>query len=239
MEEQLAIEVEQLHVSYGEGFVLTDLTFTLPKGKLSAVVGPNGAGKSTLLKALIGLEKPLTGKVQFSVPSSRVAYVPQRNLIDWDFPISVFDVVLMGRYISKGLFGFLRKKDKEKAKQALIKVGLEEFADRQISELSGGQQQRVFIARALAEEAEIYLMDEPFAAIDAATEKSLFAILRSLCDEGKTVVVVHHNLSAAKEQFDHVLLLANRLVSCAEAKEALCSANIDKAYGMRHGLCSE
>lgn len=234
MEKTPALQVDHLNVNYDKVSVLWDISFSIPKGKLVAVLGPNGAGKSTLLKSLLGFVKPLSGKVSFlgkPLKKSSVAYVPQRNCVDWDFPITVFDVVLMGSYGRRGFLGFIKKEDKISAKKALAQVGLEEFAQRQISELSGGQQQRVFIARALVQKAEVYLMDEPFAAVDASTEKALIDILKKLTAEGKTVFVVHHDLLSVSLHFDHVLLLNGVLVSCGPTGEAFTQEHLEKAYG--------
>ncbi len=234
MEETPALQVDHLNVSYDKVSVLWDISFSIPKGKFVAVLGPNGAGKSTLLKALLGLVKPLSGKVLFlgkPYKQNTVAYVPQRNCVDWDFPITVFDVVLMGSYGRRGFWGRIRKEDKVAVQRALAQVGLEAFAERQISELSGGQQQRVFIARALVQEAEIYLMDEPFAAVDVSTEKVLIEILKELVEQGKTVLVVHHDLLSVVERFDHVILLNGVLVSCGPVEEAFTAKLLEKAYG--------
>ena len=191
------IKVEDLTVAYEDKPVLWDIELEVKKGVLMAVVGPNGAGKSTLIKTMLDLIKPITGEVRFygekySKVRDRIAYVPQRGSVDWDFPTTVFDVVEMGRYGKVGWLKRVGKIDKEKTREAIKMVEMEEFSDRQISQLSGGQQQRVFLARALVQEADIYFMDEPFQGVDNKTEKSIIKILKKLRDENKTVIVVHH-----------------------------------------------
>ena len=193
------IKVEDLTVAYEDKPVLWDIELEVKKGVLMAVVGPNGAGKSTLIKTMLDLIKPITGEVRFygekySKVRDRIAYVPQRGSVDWDFPTTVFDVVEMGRYGKVGWLKRVGKIDKEKTREAIKMVEMEEFSDRQISQLSGGQQQRVFLARALVQEADIYFMDEPFQGVDNKTEKSIIKILKKLRDENKTVIVVHHDL---------------------------------------------
>jgi manganese/zinc/iron transport system ATP- binding protein len=207
MEEIQALRVEQLTVNYDKIPVLWDINFSVPTGKLVGIIGPNGAGKSTLLKALLGIVKPLSGRIEFLAQPYKkvrksVAYVPQRCSVDWDFPITVFDVVLMGRYSKSGLFKRLKKADKEAVLRALTAVGLESFAHRQIGELSGGQQQRLFIARALLQESDVYLLDEPFAGVDITTEKVIISIFDDLRSKGKTLFVVHHDLNSVDQYFD-------------------------------------
>lgn len=212
-----ALEIDQLSVSYDKTPVLWDITLSVPKGSLVGIIGPNGAGKSTLIKASLGLIKPLYGSVSFfgkPLKEARklIGYVPQRESVDWDFPITVMELVLMGGYGRLGLFRRPKKSDQEKAQAYLESVGMYAYKDRQISELSGGQQQRVFIARALLQEAELYFMDEPFAGIDAATEKIIIDLLHNLQREGKSVFVVHHDLITVKEYFNWVVMLNTRLV---------------------------
>lgn len=236
MDQKQALKVQQLSVNYDQISVLWDLNFSIPSGKLVGVIGPNGAGKSTLLKTLLGIVKPLSGRVEFlGQPYKKVrrsvAYVPQRSAIDWDFPITVFDVVLMGRYAKSGFFQRLKRADKEAVTRALASVGLESFADRQIGELSGGQQQRVFIARALLQEADIYLMDEPFAGVDIATEKVIVSIFDELRSRGKTLLVVHHDLNSVDQYFDWVLLLNTSLIACGPVEEVFHKETLLKAYG--------
>ncbi|NGX51581.1 MAG: Ferric enterobactin transport ATP-binding protein FepC [Chlamydiae bacterium] len=240
----MAIEVDQLTVNYEKTSALWDLRFSVPQGRLVGVIGPNGAGKSTLFKALLGIVKPLSGKILFfgkplSEMKHRVAYVPQKGSIDWDFPITVFDVVLMGRYrFLKGLKWY-RKADKEAAARILRRLGMSELAGRQISELSGGQQQRLFIARALMQEAELYLLDEPFAGVDKASEGVIMAILRALKEEGKTILVVHHELSSAAEYFDSALLLNTSLIAHGDIADVLTPELLSRTYGQKGVLFDE
>jgi len=233
-----AIEVNDLTVAYHEKPVLWDLDLEVPAGVLMAIVGPNGAGKSTLIKAMLGLVRAAAGQVLFfgrpyAEQRRLVAYVPQRGSVDWDFPTSVLDVVMMGRY---GALGWLRrpgKREREMAMAALAQVGMEEFAERQISQLSGGQQQRVFLARALVQDAQLYLMDEPFQGVDAKTERAIVAVLQELRRQGKTVVVVHHDLETVPEYFDHVLLLNVRRIASGPVSEAFNEENLRLTYGGR------
>ena len=233
-----AIEVHDLTVAYRTQPVLWDVDLELPAGRLIAIVGPNGAGKSTLLKAILGLVRPLTGRIEvFGAPYARrrswVGYVPQRETVDWDFPTSALDVVTMGLY---GRIGWLRRptrEHRELARDCLLKVGMEEYAERQISQLSGGQQQRVFLARALAQDARLYLMDEPFAGVDATTERAILTLLQELKDAGRTVVAVHHDLQTVAEYFDHVVLLNMRLVAAGPVSETFTADNLQRTYGGR------
>lgn len=236
MHQKPAIKVQQLAVHYDKNPVLWDLNFQIPEGKIVGIIGPNGAGKSTLLKAILGLVKITNGTVEFfGRPLKKVyqeiAYVSQRASLDWDFPITVLDVVLMGRYHRLGLFKWISKKDKEAAKEALKKVGMEAFADRQISKLSGGQQQRVIIARALVQEAKLYIMDEPFAGVDMATEKAIFSLLKELKREGKTLLIVHHDLNTVQQYFDWVVLLNTCLIASGPVTEVFDGEHIQRAYG--------
>jgi manganese/zinc/iron transport system ATP- binding protein len=230
------LEVHDLTVSYNKKPVLWGIDFTLPKGVLVGIIGPNGAGKSTLIKTIMGLIPAGSGFVkmfdkELDEVRGKVSYVPQRESVDWDFPASAFDVVLMGRYGKLGLFKRPRKADKEVAMECLEKVGMQQFADRQISQLSGGQQQRVFLARALAQDAELYFMDEPFAGVDAATEAAIIEILKKMTQAGKTVVVVHHDLQSVKEYFNWVLLLNMRLVASGPTDKIFNSELLQEAYG--------
>ncbi len=230
-----AIYIKDLTVSYDLKPALWDVDLSIPKGTLMAIVGPNGAGKSTLIKAILGLVKPVTGKVLFhNKPYNKmrknISYVPQRGTVDWDFPTTVFDVVLMGRYGHIGWIKRPRKKDKELTLLALEKVGMTEFKNRQISELSGGQQQRVFLARALVQDADIYLMDEPFQGVDIKTEKAILAILEELKDQGKTVVVVHHDLQTVENYFEMVTILNKQIITSGLVKEVFNEENINIAY---------
>ncbi|TRX50681.1 metal ABC transporter ATP-binding protein [Fulvivirga sp. M361] len=240
----IALEIHDLTVSYDRKPVLWDVDLSLPKGKLVGIVGPNGAGKSTLIKSVMGLAPNSSGYVRLfdrnlEQVRQSISYVPQRESVDWDFPASVLDVVLMGRYGKLGLFKRPRKSDKEVAMDSLRKVGMEAYAKRQISQLSGGQQQRVFLARALAQQAELYFMDEPFAGVDAATEKIIISLLREMTEKGSTVVVVHHDLQSVTEYFDWVILLNMRLVACGPTEEVFTSELLQETYGGKLTLLSE
>ncbi len=242
--EEIPIEVHDLTVAYQHRPVLWDIDLCFPQGQLIGIVGPNGAGKSTLIKAIMGLVPLASGHVEIFGQRSRqalrsVAYVPQRESVDWDFPTTALDVVLMGRYGQLPLFGRPRAKDKEIARQSLDKVGMGDYADRQISQLSGGQQQRVFLARALAQQTRVYLMDEPFAGVDAATEKAIVTILRELQAEGSTVIVVHHDLHSVPDYFDHVLLLNLRTVAFGPVATTFTEENLNATYGGRLHLLSD
>lgn len=232
------LKIRGLTVSYGEKPAVFSADMTVRAGELTAIVGPNGAGKSTLLKAALGIVAPLAGHVEFfDLPlesvRDRIAYVPQRASVDWDFPTRVIDVVLMGMYARLGLLGRVRRAHRQEAEACLRRVGMEDFAYRQIGQLSGGQQQRVFLARALAQRADLYLLDEPFAGVDAATEKAIISVLKSLADEGRTVIAVHHDLSTVPEYFDNVLLLATQVVAEGPVSEVFTSDALQKAYGGR------
>ena len=231
-----AVKAEELNVNFAKTSVLWDVSFQIPKGTLVGLIGPNGAGKSTLLKTALGLIKPLSGKVQLY---GSVAYVPQKETVDWDFPITAEEVVLMGRYGKLGLFGRLKRADRERAAFALEQVGLTGLAHRQIGQFSGGQQQRLFIARALVQDADIFLLDEPFAGVDLATEKTIMAILRSLQTLGKTILIVHHDLPSVEEYFDWVLMLNNRLHACGAVKDVFNRENLMKAFGKNQSLFDE
>lgn len=238
------IEVHDLTVAYRKKPVLWDIDFSLPEGQLIGMVGPNGAGKSTLIKAIMGLLPLSSGFVKIygkplETQRELIGYVPQRESVDWDFPTDALDVVTMGRYGKLSLFGRPSKEDKEIAMDALEKVGLADFARRQISQLSGGQQQRVFLARALAQDAVIYLMDEPFSGVDAATEKAIIELLGELKDKGKTLLVVHHDLNTVAEYFDWVMLLNLRLIKLGPVKEIFNNENLRTTYGGKLNLLSE
>ncbi len=242
--ENPVLEIHDLTVSYERKPVLWDIDLSIPKGSLVGIIGPNGAGKSTLIKAVMGLLPLSSGYVKLMDKTldevrDKISYVPQRESVDWDFPISVFEVVLMGRYGKMGLMRRPSKKDKEVALQSLEQVGMSAFASRQISQLSGGQQQRVFLARALAQEADLYLMDEPFVGVDAATESAIITLLREMREAGKTVIVVHHDLQSAAEYFDWVVLLNMRLVASGETKTTLTKAILEETYGGRLTVLSE
>ena len=228
MEEEMLLHVEDMTMAYRETAVLWDIDLDVPEGVRCAIVGPNGAGKSTLLKGILGLEKPVAGFVRLwgqpiDKVRSRIAYVPQRGAVNWDFPTTVFDVVLMGRYVHIGLMRRPGRADREKAREALAEMKLSELADRQISELSGGQKQRVFIARALAQESDLYIMDEPLAGVDETTERIVMDKFVALQKEKKTVIAVHHDLSTLDDYFDYLVVL-NRTVKACDYLSA-----IDKA----------
>jgi manganese/zinc/iron transport system ATP- binding protein len=233
-----AIQLDDLTVAYRDNPVLWDIDLEVPSGVLMAIVGPNGAGKTTLIKAIMGLVRPVAGQVAvFGRPYEKqrrlVGYVPQRASVDWDFPTVVLDVVMMGRY---GVLGWVRRpgrRERDLALRALEEVGLVEFANRQISQLSGGQQQRVFLARALVQDAQIYLMDEPFQGVDAVTEHSIVVLLKELRERGKTVVVVHHDLQTVSEYFDWVTLLNVRRIASGPVEEVFTEKNLRLTYGGR------
>lgn len=230
------LSIHDLTVAYHHKPVLWNVDLDFPKGKLIAVVGPNGAGKSTLIKAVLELIPRVSGEITvFGKPyrdsRSLVGYVPQRETVDWEFPVSALDVVAMGRYRMIGWFRRVSRAHREAAMHALEKVGLADFAHRQISQLSGGQQQRVFLARALAQESELYLMDEPFAAVDAATEQAIVTLLRELRDSGRTAIVVHHDLETVREYFDQVLLINGHVVAFGSTADVFTPENLRKTYG--------
>lgn len=238
------LEAHDLTVSYNRRPVLWDIDFAVPEGKLIAIVGPNGAGKSTLIKAVMGLLPLASGYVKIFGEDldrmrHRVGYVPQRNSVDWDFPTNVLDVVLMGRYGRAGLFRRPRASDVDVARESLHKVGISDLAGRQISQLSGGQQQRVFIARALAQDADLYLMDEPFVGVDAATEGAIIELLREMRRRGKTVIVVHHDLGTVQDYFDWVLLLNLRMIAFGPIEEVFTDTLLQQTYGGRLNLLTE
>jgi ABC-type Mn2+/Zn2+ transport system ATPase subunit len=229
------ISVSGLSVSYEKKRVLTNIFLEMEAGKIYGVVGPNGAGKSTLFKAILGLVETNTGTIKINgkeiqTQRKEVVYVPQKNDVDWTFPATVFDIVLMGRYPHKKIFQRLSKADKAMAMDALEEVGMTEFRDRQIGELSGGQQQRVFLARALCQEADIFFLDEPFVGVDMLTEEKIIQILKRLAEEGKTLLVVHHDLSTVESYFDKVVLLNQRLVAYGDTETTFTKENIAKAY---------
>jgi manganese/zinc/iron transport system ATP- binding protein len=233
-----ALSVHGLTVSYGEKPAVFSVDGTFPAGEMIAIVGPNGAGKSTLLKAVLGIVKPLSGRVSvFGTPLSkarhRLAYVPQRASVDWDFPTRVIDVVMMGLYRDLGLLRLVRSHHREKALRALDRVGMADFADRQIGQLSGGQQQRVFLARSLAQDADLYLLDEPFSGVDAATERAIVDVLKQLRGEQRTVVCVHHDLSTVDDYFDRVLLINVRKIAEGSVGSVFTEKNLQATYGGR------
>ena len=235
------LDIHDVTVAYHRKPVLWDVDLVLERPQLVAVVGPNGAGKSTLIKAVLGLVPMASGRVEiFGQPVGKVrrqiGYVPQRESVDWDFPVSVLDVVLMGTY---GNLGWVRRPgaaDRDWARQCLAKVGLGTFERQQIGQLSGGQQQRVFLARALAQKADIYFMDEPMAGVDAATERTIFGVLEDLRQQGKTIIAVHHDLRTVPQYFDYVVLLNVRLVAAGPRETTFTEQNLRKTYGGRLAL---
>ncbi len=233
-----ALDVQNLTLSYDRDAVVTRAHLHVAAGRIVGVLGPNGAGKSTLIKGILGLHRPDGGDVRFfgkplSAVRHRVVYVPQRSSVDWDFPVTVEDVVLMGRYGRLGLLGRLRNQDRVIARRALDQIGIADLADRQISELSGGQQQRVFLARALAQDGELIFMDEPFVGVDAATEEAIVGLLRDMRDEGKTVIVVNHDLQTARAYFDELVLLNKSIVAHGPTDEVFTPALLAQTYGGR------
>jgi len=238
------VSIHDLTVAYHRKPVLWDVDLDVPQGRLVGIIGPNGAGKSTLIKAALDLVPCVSGEVliygrPFRQQRRLVAYVPQRESVDWDFPISAVEVVMMGRYGMMGWFRPPTRAHRRAAVEALERVGMADFADRQISTLSGGQQQRIFLARALAQEAQIYFMDEPFASVDAATERAIIAVLTELKDAGRTVLVVHHDLQTVSRYFDHVIMLNMRVVAHGPTREVFTEENLARTYGGRLTLLSE
>jgi manganese/zinc/iron transport system ATP- binding protein len=239
-----AIEVSDLTIAYKDKPVLWDVDMDVPSGILMAIIGPNGAGKTTMIKSILGLIKPAAGQVlvygkPYVEQRHLVGYVPQRGSVDWDFPTSVMDVVMMGRY---GALGWLKRPgaaERAAALDALDKVGMKSFAERQISQLSGGQQQRVFLARALVQDAQLYFMDEPFQGVDATTERAIVTLLQELRSAGKTVVVVHHDLQTVPEYFDWVTMLNVRRIASGPVREVFTEQNLRQTYGGKVAFLSE
>ncbi|QGQ26962.1 ABC transporter ATP-binding protein [Gimesia benthica] len=240
----MPLSVYDLTVAYHRKPVIWDVSFDIPPGKLVGIIGPNGAGKSTLIKAIMELIPRASGRVNiFGKPYQknrhRVGYVPQRESVDWDFPVDALDVVTMGLYREIGWCLPVRKKHRERALDALERVGIADYARRQISQLSGGQQQRTFLARALVQDADLYLMDEPFAAVDAATEKAIVKILQEMKQAGKTALVIHHDLQTVPEYFDYVILLNMRVIDHGPTEQVFTPENLQKTYGGRLTLLEE
>lgn len=238
------LEIHDLTVGYNQKPVLYGIDVEVEEGSLVGIIGPNGAGKSTLIKTIMNMIKPNGGYVKIfgETPKTgikRIGYIPQKESVDWDFPVTVFDVVLMGRYGHLGWFGRIRKEDRTKANECLEQVNMLAYADRPIGNLSGGQQQRVFLARALAQESAVYLMDEPFAGVDAVTEKTMISILQEMKNAGKTLMVVHHDLASAREYFDQLLLLNMRKVAYGPAPEVYTHELLQKTYGGKLAVLSE
>ena len=230
------IEAHNLTVLYGRKPAIWNVDFKLPEGQVIGIMGPNGSGKSTLLKSIMGVVTPTTGytKVydqELNQVRHKVSYVPQRQEIDWDFPASVWDIVSMGRFHVRGLFKRLTSEDNDIIQESLEKVNMLGFAKRQISQLSGGQQQRVFLARAIAQQVELFLMDEPFAGVDIATEEMIVDLLKEMKDQGKTLVIVHHDLHTAQSYFDHLVLMNTRLVACGKTSDVFTDQILTDTYG--------
>lgn len=244
MSQPAAVEVHDLTVTYERRPVLWNIDLSIQDRQLVGIVGPNGAGKSTLIKAIMGLLPASSGWVKiygepFEKQRSKVGYVPQRDTVDWDFPVTVQDVVMMGRYGKMGLFQRPGPEDRAVVAECLEKVGMGGFAKRQIGNLSGGQQQRVFLARALAQDSQIYLMDEPFVGVDAATEAAIVTLLEEMREKGRLAMVVHHDLDSAREYFDSILLLNMRVVACGPTEQVFTSELLRKTYGGRLTILSD
>jgi manganese/zinc/iron transport system ATP- binding protein len=230
------IEVENLHVFYGKKLALDGINLKIPPGVIAGIIGPNGSGKSTLIKSLMNLVPRVSGEIkmlgtELKNARKRISYVPQRESVDWDYPVSVFDVILMGRYQPGRLFFPLSSEDRKIAEESLARVGLTEYRDTQIGQLSGGQQQRVFLARALAQRAELYLMDEPFAGVDASTEKAITELMIEMKSKGQSIVLVHHDLASVRENFDYLGILKTKLIAAGPTSEVFTSENLIQAYG--------
>lgn len=231
-----ALKVNHISVTYDKQLALEKVSFAVPEGSMTGIIGPNGAGKSTLIKSILQLLPTISGDVTvFDKPIHEqrkiIGYVPQRSEVDWDFPTNALDVVLMGRYKHIGLFKRVSKKEITWAKHCLERVGMQDYASRQISQLSGGQQQRVFLARAMAQDAKIYFMDEPFAGVDASTEKAIIELMKEWKRDGKTVLVVHHDLQTVNDYFDHVLLLNKTPIAYGKTSLVFTLDNLEAAYG--------
>ncbi|MEY3174216.1 MAG: High-affinity zinc uptake system ATP-binding protein ZnuC [Planctomycetota bacterium] len=242
--EQIPLSIQDLTVAWSRKPVIWDVEFDVTPGQLVGIIGPNGAGKSTLLKAVMDLVPKASGRIEvfgrtWRQSRHRVGYVPQRESVDWDFPVSVLDVVTMGLYGKIGWFRPVLRRHRELAMRALERVGIGEYAGRQISQLSGGQQQRTFLARALVQEADLYLMDEPFSAVDAATEQAIVGLLRDMRAAGKTALVIHHDLHTVQEYFDSVVLLNMRVVAQGPTAAVFTRENLERTYGGRLTLLDE
>ena len=234
--EKVLIHLEDFTMAYTDIPVIWDMDLDIYEGSITAIIGPNGAGKSTLMKGILGLMKPISGKVSIMGKSykevyKQIAYIPQTTTVNWNFPTTVIDVVTMGRYAGLGLFKRVNASEKEKALEALKKMKMEDFASRQISELSGGQKQRVFIARAIAQNALIYFMDEPLAGVDKKTENIIIETMREFKKEGKTIIAVHHDLNTLCEYFNHVIMVNKQLIASGRTEETFVKENIDATYG--------
>ena len=232
-----ALDVSHLTVLYNNNPVLTDFSVTVPQGVMLGIIGPNGAGKTTFIKAILDLIPIAAGAIKIlgngiKDVRNKIAYIPQRSSVDWDFPITVFDMVLMGCYGKLGWFKRPGQSERTRVYEVLAAVGLERYANQPINTLSGGQQQRTFLARALMQDAHIYFLDEPFAGVDIATEKIIITLFKKLRDEGKTVIVVHHDLFTASSYFDYIMLLNKTCIACGPVEEVLTSSYLDRTYGM-------
>lgn len=228
--------VENLSARYDKNPVITNINLKIPKSNIVGIVGPNGAGKSTLIKSIMGLIPNYSGNIRifgkpFKKAHKHVGYMPQRENIDWDFPVNVYDVVMMGRYQKLGLLKYPKNADKEIVEACIEKVELSAFKNRQISDLSGGQQQRVFLARALAQESDLYFMDEPFAGVDAKTERAIMTVLQELRNQGKTLIVIHHDLATVKDHFDYLVLINQHIIASGPIKDVFTINNLEKTYG--------
>lgn len=231
-----ALEVDHLSVAYNNAIVLHDLCASIPQGVVAALIGPNGAGKTTFLKSMLHLVPTTSGTITilgkpYHEVAKDIAYIPQRSSVDWSFPATVRDIVIMGRYASLGWFKRPTKTDWHLAEQALEQVGLSNYAHRPIHELSGGQQQRLFLARAFTQQPQLYLLDEPFAGIDAYSEKMIISLLHQIRNEGKTVIMVHHDLHTLENYFDWVLLINKRSIACGPVSQAVTPTTLAQAYG--------
>ena len=239
------MKVKDLTVSYGDGHALWDVSFSAKKGELIGIIGPNGAGKSTLIKAILEFIKPVSGSVHFfngktlKEARERIVYVPQVQSIDWSFPITALEVVVMGDYHKRKFLRWPTKASRQKAIEILNMLKMGDLKDRHISELSGGQKQKLFIARALMQEGDVYFFDEPFSGIDHTTQSELIELFRKLADEGKTLFVVHHDLSSVESIFDRVLILNTYLVACGKCEEVFTYENLQKAYGYSETILSK
>lgn len=232
--EDFIVKAEDLTIAYHDKPVLWDNDVYIVKNSITAIIGPNGAGKSTLIKGILGLQKKLSGDITIMGNKAenikkKIAYIPQSNAVNWDFPTTVFDVVLMGRYVHLGWIKRPKKEDYIIAEEALKKIGMLEFRDRQISKLSGGQKQRVFIARAIAQDAEIYFMDEPLAGVDKKTEKVIIDFLKDSQKQGKTSIVVHHDLNTISEYFSHIVILNKKVIAQGKVSDVFTTENLKKA----------
>ncbi len=234
LKDDILVKVEDLTIAYHDKPVLWDNDVNIVKNSRTAIIGPNGAGKSTLIKGILGLQRPLSGKVlimgePFNKVQKQIAYIPQASTVNWDFPTTALDVVLMGRYVHLGWIKRPKKSDYDIALNALERIGMEQFKDRQISQLSGGQRQRVFIARAIAQNADIYFMDEPLAGVDKMTEKIIIEFLKDSQAAGKTSIVVHHDLNTIKEYYDHLIILNKKIIAEGPVSEVFTKENLEKA----------